>query len=324
MSQQPANEALCTSKGETKSFEKTLKSFIFTNEEMAVPAVPNLQLNNTASKNSPERIIHIDESELENITNEDGNGTFPLHSPWTFWLDRSLPGTTAAECESGLKKIYTVQTVQSFWSVYNNIPGVSSLSLRCSYHLMRGERRPLWEEESNAKGGVWKMKVPKESTSAVWKELLLATIGEQFTDYCASGNGLMRNNALCRVFLTPAGCFGPVGLLSACSVSHPYKDTHKCHDQVVVTKKIQCSIFFKVVSQNTERGCFSDDEVVGVSVSVRDREDVVQIWNGNASLANEANILGRIYELLPQITFKAVFYKPHEEHHAFEGGRSRH
>lgn len=61
---------------------------------MAVPAgQADLQMDRDAlSGPTVSSDIDIDEQELDNITKkhrDDGPGqTLPLHSPWTFWLDK--------------------------------------------------------------------------------------------------------------------------------------------------------------------------------------------------------------------------------------------
>lgn len=64
---------------------------------MAVPAGhADVQVDNRGGLGGqtapPEDNIDIDEQELDNITKkhrgDEATGTLPLHSPWTFWLDR--------------------------------------------------------------------------------------------------------------------------------------------------------------------------------------------------------------------------------------------
>ncbi|XP_059099044.1 eukaryotic translation initiation factor 4E type 3-like [Tigriopus californicus] len=199
------------------------------------------QMAFSPSKMTPRTLDHFQESDAQGV---------PLRSAWTFWLDKASKNSTAAQYQANLKQIYTVSTVQGFWSVYNHIPDVSQLPLRCYYHLMRDERKPLWEDPVLCKGGVWRLKCPKKDTSLVWRELLLAAIGEQFL------------NDLCE-----------------------------------------------------------GDNISGFSVSPREKDDLIQIWNVRSDVANDDRVLQKVHKLVPNVRFNAEFYKPHETHSAFEGHR---
>merc|ERR1712176_863600 len=133
-----------------------------------------------------------DTSEKSSTANSNNNNTTPLpvpqglrlETPWTLFVDK-IPdsGASLEDYQENLRNIYTVQSVETFWQVFNNIPAPSCLSCRYSYHLMRGDgtRQPTWEDPLNANGGHWKLKCHKQYTNLVWQELLLAAVGEQFS-----------------------------------------------------------------------------------------------------------------------------------------------
>ena len=58
---------------------------------------------------------------------------------------------------------------------------------------------------------------------------------------------------------------------------------------------------------------------VGVSVSIRDKDDHFQVWNENWEGAVKSGVVEKITkQLLPKIKFHSTFYKEHKNHHKFE------
>jgi len=106
-----------------------------------------------------------------------------LDSPWTFWYDKYPgPGLTAEQYASAMRKIATVNTIQDFWGIYNNLPGLETIPNKSSYHLMKFESLPLWEDKANIDGGNFSFKIKRTDAEHVWVQMLVRVVGEQFFD----------------------------------------------------------------------------------------------------------------------------------------------
>jgi len=106
-----------------------------------------------------------------------------LDSPWTFWYDKYPgPGLTAEQYASAMRKIATVNTIQDFWGIYNNLPGLETIPNKSSYHLMKFESLPLWEDKANIDGGNFSFKIKRTDAEHVWVQMLARVVGEQFFD----------------------------------------------------------------------------------------------------------------------------------------------
>eukprot|EP00877_Chromochloris_zofingiensis_P007497 jgi/Chrzof1/2/Cz01g00030.t1 len=111
----------------------------------------------------------------------------PLEHRWTLWFDNPSVKQSVAKFGQGLRAVYSFDTVEDFWCLYNNIKTPSQLQPSATYYLFKDGIEPKWEDPRNANGGSWTANVPrtangKQILDAWWLHAVLACIGEQFDE----------------------------------------------------------------------------------------------------------------------------------------------
>ena len=53
----------------------------------------------------------------------------------------------------------------------------------------------------------------------------------------------------------------------------------------------------------------ADDDICGLSISPREKDDLIQIWNINTNAVEKSRVLEKIHMLVPDVRFNAEFYK---------------
>jgi len=105
-----------------------------------------------------------------------------LQMGWKFWYFENSKDRAWEDC---LKVVSPFETVEDFWSIYNNIKSASDLRTGCSYFVFKDGIKPMWEDPGNRKGGRWLVNFDKRQRHNLdnyWLEVLLCLIGEAFED----------------------------------------------------------------------------------------------------------------------------------------------
>ncbi|KAK4451847.1 translation initiation factor eIF 4e-like domain-containing protein [Podospora aff. communis PSN243] len=106
-----------------------------------------------------------------------------LRNSWVFWFRPPISKANGfIEYEKTLHPIASCDSVEDFFAVYQHLKRPSALPLVSDYHLFKKGIRPIWEDEENKNGGKWIVRLRKGVADRYWEDLLLAIIGDQFSE----------------------------------------------------------------------------------------------------------------------------------------------
>lgn len=92
------------------------------------------------------------------------------------------PGSKFQDYEKSTNKIAAFSTGEEFWTLYAHLRRPGILPHVSDYHFFKEGIRPVWEDEENRNGGKWIIRLKKGVSTRYWEDLLLAIVGDQFSD----------------------------------------------------------------------------------------------------------------------------------------------
>lgn len=93
-------------------------------------------------------------------------------------------GKKGRQNEYILHEVYSFNTIEDFWSMYNNKYSVEELMPNTDYMLFKKGIRPEWEDPQNRDGGKWVVTLPIEEdmekeVSEAWVMSLVSLVSGQ-------------------------------------------------------------------------------------------------------------------------------------------------
>lgn len=144
-------------------------------------------INNTNTDNIS-NVADVNMDNLKIITIFDDpinyNVKHPLNTDWLLWISTN---TKSNNWLDSIKNIITVETIEDFWGMFNNIPNASDLNFPFDYYFFKKGILPMWEDERNKNGGKMTITFKKQCNinylNNSWLNTVLGCISEQFENH---------------------------------------------------------------------------------------------------------------------------------------------
>ena len=100
-----------------------------------------------------------------------------LNDTWDFWFHDPLDNNWKLD---SYKKIHSINTIQSFWNLYNFLD--NKIIENSMLFLMRKNIEPLWEHKDNINGGCWSLKIQKGDIYNLWSSISISLLSENISN----------------------------------------------------------------------------------------------------------------------------------------------